>query len=188
MIITREKALELFHEYIDSESLIKHSLAVEGAMRGCATKFGESVEVWGACGLLHDIDFQRWPDNHLEKVPDILRQAGYPEDFIEAILGHGDFTQVPRKTPMAKCLYAVDQMASFIIAVALMRPTKLEGMSVKSVKKKMKDKAFAKAVSREEMQKGADELEMDISQLIEIVIHSLQVREKELENMDLSLM
>ncbi|HAE43273.1 MAG TPA: HAD family hydrolase [Clostridiales bacterium] len=188
MEITRDKALELFEDHIDSESLIKHCLAVEGAMRGCAEKLNEDVDLWGVCGLLHDIDFQKWPNNHLEIAPQILKEAGYPKDFIEAILGHGDFTLVPRETQMAKCLYAVDQMASFIIAVALMRPTKLEGMTAKSVKKKMKDKAFARAVDRDEMQKGADELGMDIGELISMVIDALQKRELELNGMGISMM
>lgn len=188
MEITREKALALFESHINSESLIKHCLAVEGAMRGCAEHYNEDVEVWGVCGLLHDIDFQKWPNNHLEMAPKILKEAGYPEDFIHAVLGHGDFTLVERDTQMAKCLYAVDQMASFIIAVALMRPTGLEGISAKSVKKKMKDKAFARAVDREEMQKGADELNMDIGDLITIVIEALQKRELELHSMGISMM
>ncbi|MBV1757880.1 MAG: HDIG domain-containing protein [Dethiosulfatibacter sp.] len=188
MEITREKALALFKNHIDSDSLIKHCLAVEGAMRGCAKHYKEDVEVWGVCGLLHDIDFQKWPSNHLEMAPTILREAGYPENFIQAVLGHGDFTLVARETQMAKCLYAVDQMASFIIAVALMRPTGLEGMTAKSVKKKMKDKAFARAVDRDEMQKGADELGMDIGDLINIVIEALQKRELELNDIGISMM
>ncbi|MDP3386838.1 MAG: HDIG domain-containing protein [Eubacteriales bacterium] len=188
MEITREKALSLFERHVDSESLIKHCLAVEGAMRGCAGHYNEDVEVWGVCGLLHDIDFQKWPNNHLEMAPKILKEAGYPEEFIQAVLGHGDFTLVARDTQMAKCLYAVDQMASFIIAVALMRPTGLEGMTAKSVKKKMKDKAFARAVDRDEMQKGADELGMDIGDLITVVIEALQKRELELIVMGISMM
>ncbi|MBN2287066.1 MAG: HDIG domain-containing protein [Tissierellales bacterium] len=188
MEITRERALELFNEYVTSESLIKHCLAVEGAMRGCAEKFNEDVEVWGVCGLLHDIDFQRWPEEHLKMAPSILKDAGYPDDFINAVLGHGDFTLVPRETNMAKCLYAVDQLASFIIAVALMRPDKLHGMTAKSVKKKMKDKAFARAVDRTELQKGADELQMDMGDLITLVIEALQKRENELNEMEKSFM
>jgi putative nucleotidyltransferase with HDIG domain len=187
MEITRENALKLFDEYIDSESLTKHCLAVEGAMRGCAERYNGNIEVWGACGLLHDIDFQRWPEEHLKMAPQILRDAGYPESFVLAVLGHGDFTLVPRETNMAKCLYAVDQLASFVVAVALMRPDKLEGMTAKSVKKKMKDKAFARAVNREELQKGADELEMEMGDLITLVIESLQKREKELSALGLSL-
>ena len=188
MEITREKALSLFKNHIDSDSLIKHCLAVEGAMRGCAKHYKEDIEVWGVCGLLHDIDFQKWPNTHLEMAPKILREAGYPEGFVQAVLGHGDFTLVARETQMAKCLYAVDQMASFIIAVALMRPTGLDGMTAKSVKKKMKDKAFARAVDRDEMQKGADELGMDIGDLINIVIDALQKRELELNEMGISMM
>jgi len=186
--INRENALELFNEWIDSESLIKHCLAVEGAMRGCAEEFGGDPEVWGACGLLHDIDFQKYPDSeHLEHGPKILEEAGYPEEFIDAVKGHGDFTNTPRETKMAKCLYAVDQLASFIIAVGLVRPTKLEGMKYKSVKKKIKDKAFARAVDRDEMKKGADELGIEFKDLVMIVVNSLQKREKELNEMGQSL-
>lgn len=188
MEINRAKAMELFNQFIDSESLIKHCLAVEGSMRGCAAKYDGDVELWGVCGLLHDIDFQKWPDEHLMKAPSILKEAGYPDYFINAVLGHADYTNIPRDTDMAKCLYAVDQLASFIVAVALVRPTKLEGMNAKSVNKKIKDKAFARAVDRDELQKGADELGMDLGDLIILVIESLQKREIELNEMGLSLL
>jgi len=188
MEINRKDALELFKEWIDSDSLIKHCLAVEGAMRGCAEHFNEDPEIWGVCGLLHDIDFQKYPnDEHLEHGPKILEEAGYPEYFVNAVKGHGDFTNTPRETKMAKSLYAVDQLASFIIAVALVRPTKLEGMKYKSVKKKVKDKAFAKAVDRDEMQRGAEELGVDFSELVMIVVRALQKREEELNTKGQSL-
>jgi len=188
MNINREDALELFEEWIDSDSLIKHCLAVEGAMRGCAEYFGEDVEEWGVCGLVHDIDFQKFPqDEHLEHGPKILEKAGYPQYFIDAVKGHGDFTDTPRETKMAKCLYAVDQLASFIVAVALVRPTKLEGMKYKSVKKKVKDKAFARAVDRDEMKRGADELGVEFKELVMIVVKSLQKREEELNSQGQSL-
>ncbi|MDW7669400.1 MAG: HDIG domain-containing protein [Bacillota bacterium] len=188
MDINRQNALELFEKWIDSESLIKHSLAVEGAMRGCAEYFNEDPEIWGVCGLLHDIDFQKYPnDEHLEHGPKILEEAGYPEYFVDAVKGHGDFTNTPRETNMAKSLYAVDQLASFIIAVALVRPTKLEGMKYKSVKKKVKDKAFAKAVDRDEMERGAKELGIEFSELVMIVVKALQKREEELNLQEQSL-
>src|SRR6056297_4014181 len=188
MDINRKDALEIFKEWIDSDSLTKHCLAVEGAMRGCAEYFDEDVEECGVCGLLHDIDFQKYPnDEHLEHGPKILKEAGYPEYFIEAVKGHGDFTNTPRETKMAKSLYAVDQLASFIIAVALVRPTKLEGMKYKSVKKKIKDKAFARAVDRDEMKKGADELGVEFKELVMIVVKSLQKREEELNSQGQSL-
>src|SRR6056297_3267219 len=188
MDINRKDALEIFKEWIDSDSLTKHCLAVEGAMRGCAEYFSEDVEEWGVCGLVHDIDFQKFPqDEHLEHGPKILKKAGYPKYFIDAVKGHGDFTNTPRETKMAKCLYAVDQLASFIVAVGLVRPTKLEGMKYKSVKKKIKDKAFAKAVDREEMKKGAEELDMELKDLVMVVVNALQKREKELNNMGQSL-
>jgi putative nucleotidyltransferase with HDIG domain len=188
MNINRKDALDLFKEWIDSDSLTKHCLAVEGAMRGCAEHFGEDPEEWGVCGLLHDIDFQKYPvEEHLEHGPKILEEAGYPDYFVEAVKGHGDFTDTPRETKMAKCLYAVDQLASFIVAVALVRPTKLEGMKYKSVKKKVKDKAFAKAVDRDEMQRGADELGIEFSELVMVVVKALQKREEELNEQGQSL-
>ena len=188
MDINRKDALELFKEWIDSDRLTKHCLAVEGAMRGCAEYYDEDVEEWGVCGLLHDIDFQKYPnDEHLEHGPKILKEAGYPEYFIEAVKGHGDFTNTPRETKMAKSLYAVDQLASFIVAVALVRPTKLEGMKYKSVKKKVKDKAFAKAVDRDEMKRGAEELGIEFSDLVMIVVKALQKREEQLNSQDQSL-
>ncbi len=185
---SREKAWTLFRKYVQADSLTKHCLAVEAAMRGCAKQFNEDVEIYGVCGLLHDIDFEQWPDNHLSKATEILSEAGYSEDFIQAVMGHGDFTGVQRETTMAKCLYAVDQLASFIVAVALMRPTYFEGMTPKSVKKKMKDKAFARAVDREEIKKGAEELGVDLSELIQWVIDALNEREKELQEMGMSLL
>src|SRR6056297_3873842 len=188
MNINREDALELFEEWIDSDSLIKHCLEVGGEMLVCAEYFGEDVEEWGVCGLVQDIDFQKFPqDEHLEHGPKILKEAGYPEYFIEAVKGHGDFTNTPRETKMAKCLYAVDQLASFIIAVALVRTTKLEGMKYKSVKKKVKDKAFARAVDRDEMKRGAEELGIEFSDLVMIVVKALQKREEELKAQGQSL-
>lgn len=187
MEITREKAWDLFTQYVDSESLIKHSLAVEASMIKLAKIFDEDVETWSCCGLLHDIDFQKYPEQHPIKGPEILREAGYPEEFCLAVKGHSDETNTPRTTKMAKTLYAVDQLSSFVVACALVRPTKFEGMKVKSVKKKMKDKAFARAVDRDGLKKGAEELGIELSELTQYVIDGLMEREEELNKMGMSL-
>ncbi len=184
--ITREEAFDLLKEYVQSESLIKHCLAVEASMRGYAKKFGEDVEIWGACGLLHDLDFEKYPDVHPAKAVEILREKGYPEEFVMAVKGHAR-TGVTRDTKMAKALYAVDELSSFVIAAVLVRPTKFEGLKVKSIKKKLKDKAFAKAVDREQIKSSAEELGVELSEHIQTVIDSLTERQKELEDMGLSL-
>lgn len=188
MIISREKSWELFKKYVDSESLIKHSLAVEASMIKLAKIFNEDVELWSCCGLLHDIDFQKYPEQHPIMGPEILKEAGYSDEFCIAIKGHSDETNTPRTTKMAKSLYAIDQLSSFIVACALVRPTKFEGMKVKSVKKKMKDKAFAKAVDRDGLKKGAEELGVELSELIQYVIDGLVEREKELNDIGMSLL
>ena len=185
---SREKAWELFTQYVDSESLIKHSLAVEASMIKLAKVFGEDVETWSCCGLLHDIDFQKYPDQHPVKGPEILKEAGYSDEFCLAIKGHSDETNTPRTTKMAKSLYAIDQLSSFVVACALVRPTKFEGLKVKSVKKKMKDKAFAKAVDRDGLKKGAEELGIELSELTQYVIDGLIEREEELKEINKSLL
>lgn len=187
MEITREKAFELLKEYVKSESLIKHCLAVEASMRGYAKKFGEDVETWGVCGLLHDIDFEQYPEEHPLKGVEILKEKGYPEDFVMAVKGHADRTGTPRETLMAKTLYAIDEISSFVIACVLVRPTKFEGLKVKSVKKKLKDKAFAKAVDRGQIKKSAEELGVELSEHIQTVINALTEREEELKKEGLSL-
>ncbi|WIF95218.1 HDIG domain-containing metalloprotein [Caminicella sporogenes] len=187
MEITREKAFALLKQYVNSNSLIKHCLAVEASMRGYAKKFGQDVETWGACGLLHDIDFEKYPEQHPLKGIEILKENGYPEDFIMAVKGHADKTNTPRETNMAKTLYAVDELSSFVIACVLVRPNKFEGLKVKSVKKKLKDKAFAKAVDREQIKQGAQELGVDLTEHIQTVIDSLVQREEELQKEGLSL-
>lgn len=176
----RQKAFELLKEYVQSESLIKHALAVEAAMIGYAKRHNEDVATYSVLGLLHDLDYEKFPTEHPMPSAEILKEHGYDQVFIDAVLGHADFSGVPRVTPMAKTLYAVDELASFIIAVALVRPDKLDNLEVKSVKKKMKDKAFARAVNREEIQAGAEQLGVELSDLIQIVIEALQEREIEL--------
>ncbi|OQX92485.1 MAG: HAD family hydrolase [candidate division Zixibacteria bacterium 4484_95] len=173
--ISRQKVWELLCRYTETGSLRKHALAVEAAMRYYAEKFGEDVEYWGAIGLLHDFDYEKYPDKHPLAGPDILRAEGFDEAFINSILSHVDFTGVPRETKLEKTLYAVDELCGFIIAVALVRPSrKLEDVRVKSVKKKMKDKAFARQVSREEIIKGAEELGIPLDEHIGNVIEALQ--------------
>lgn len=188
MELTREKAVKDLEEYVDSTSLLKHSLAVEAAMLKMSEVFNEDKNIWGICGLLHDIDFQKYPEKHCEVGYDILIEKGYPEDFCTAIKGHNEATNTKRETNMAKSLYAVDQLSSFIVAVALVRPEKFEGMSVKSVKKKLKDKAFARAVDRDLLLVGADELGIELNELIQYLIDGLTSREKELADMGLSLL
>jgi len=175
---TYDDALALFHEWTRTDSLRRHAYAVEAAMEYYARTFGEDVALWRMTGLLHDMDYEKHPS--LEEHPfvgtAVLREQGYPEALIEAILGHATYSGVPRTTRMAKTLFAVDELAGFITAVAYVRPTKLEGMAVKSVKKKLKDKAFAAAVSREDIQQGVEELGLDLDAHIANVIAGMQAR------------
>lgn len=156
---SREDAYALLCEYTQNDSLIKHALSVEAAMRYYARAFGEDEELWGAIGLLHDFDYERYPslDDHPFRGAEILRGKGCDEDFIQTILSHADHTGVPRDTLVRKTLFAVDELCGFVTAVALVRPSKkIEEVTVKSVKKKMKDKAFARNVSRDDIERGAD--------------------------------
>lgn len=172
----RDEAFKLLKEYVKSESLLKHCLAVEASMIEYAKKFNQDVDRWAACGLLHDIDFEKYPDEHPLKGVEILKEKGYDDEFINAIKGHADNTNTKRETLLAKTLYAVDELSSFIIACALVRPTKLEGLKVSSVKKKLKSKAFAQAVNREVVKKGAEELGVDFQEHIQTVIDALSKR------------
>ena len=166
---TRAEALALMHEYTSSESLRKHMLSVEAAMRAYAEKLGEDPERWGLAGLIHDFDYERFPNDarsateeHPSEGVRILRSKGWPEDILEAILGHAAYTNVPRTTRMAQALFAVDELTGLITATALVKPTKsVHDVDAKSVRKKMKDKAFAKGVSREDVMIGAQELGVD---------------------------
>ncbi|MCD5414139.1 MAG: HDIG domain-containing protein [Clostridiales bacterium] len=187
MVISRENAFALLKQYVNSSNLLKHVLAVEASMIGYAKKFEEDIEIWASCGLLHDIDFEKYPEEHPFKGVQILLENGYPEDFILAIKGHAD-ESTARETLMAKTLYAVDGLSSFIIACALVRPDKLEGMKVKSVKKKLKDKAFARAVNREGILQSADELGVDMTEHIQTVIDAIVNREEELGKIGLSML
>jgi len=172
--MNREQALALLHEYTETESLRKHAYAVEGAMRAYAGKYGENEELWGAVGLIHDFDYEKYPDEHPAKGNEILTERGISEDICKVIMGHAEFTGVPRDTLLAKTLFAVDELCGFIIAVTLVRPEKsISGVSVKSVKKKMKDKRFAAKVNREEIRKGAEELGVEFDEHVIFVVNAL---------------
>jgi predicted hydrolase (HD superfamily) len=156
--MNRDQAITILHDYTETESLRKHAISVEAAMRAYARKFNEDEEIWGSVGLIHDFDYEKFPDKHPMKGSEILMEKGISEELRTVILGHADFTGVPRDTLMAKSLFAVDELCGFIIAVTLVRPTKsVSEVSVKSVKKKMKDKRFAAKVNRDEIRKGAEE-------------------------------
>ncbi|MCS6858844.1 MAG: HDIG domain-containing protein [Abditibacteriales bacterium] len=173
----REDALALLHEHTKSDSLRKHAYAVEAAMRFYARKFGEDEEKWGVVGLLHDFDYEAnpSPESHPWKGVEILRAKGYPEDVLHAILGHATYTNTPRLSLLDKTLFAVDELTGFIIAVALVRPNKsIHEVEVASVKRKMKDKAFARAVKREDIVQGAEELGVPLDEHIANVIAALK--------------
>ncbi len=172
--MTRDEAWELLCEHTRSDSLRKHGLAVEAAMRHFARKLGENEEIWAMTGLLHDFDYERDPDGHPQKGKPILEQAGVPGNIVHAIQSHGDHTGIPRVTPMEKTLYAVDELCGFVTAVALVRPSKaVRDVDAGAVRKKMKDKAFARAVSREMMLKGAEDMAMPFEELTSEVIAAL---------------
>ena len=174
--LTGVKAWGCLAKHVTNENLLKHALAVEACMRAYARKYGEDEERWAIAGLLHDVDFEKHPslDEHPAVGVSWLREAGYPEDIVEAVAGHGDHMQVPRTTQMAKALYAVDEISGFVIAVALVRPSKkVAEVKVSSVKKKMKDKAFARSCDREQMRRSAEELGVPFDEHVELVIQAL---------------
>ena len=175
--MTREEALELLHEYTQSESLRKHAYAVEAAMRAYARKLSGDEERWGLTGLLHDFDYERWPEppEHTQRGAPILRERGVPEEVVRAILSHAEWNELPRETTMEKALFAVDELAGFVTAVAYVRPSKkLADVDVAAVKKKMKDKAFARAVRREDIIAGAAALGVPLEEHIATVITAMQ--------------
>jgi len=178
--VNRDAAWELLCEHTKSESLRKHGLAVEAAMRYFAAKAGEDEEVWGVTGLLHDFDYERDPEGHPQNGKPILEQAGVPGNIVHAIQSHGDHTGVPRVTLMEKTLYAVDELTGFVTAVALVRPSKaVRDVDAPAVRRKMKDKAFARAVSRDMMLKGAEDLGTPFDDLVgEIVIALGRISDK----------
>ncbi len=172
--MTRDEAWELLCEHTKGDSLRKHGLAVEAAMRHFARKLSESEETWGVTGLLHDFDYERDPDGHPQNGKPILEQAGVPGTIVHAIQSHGDHTGIPRVTPMEKTLYAVDELCGFVTAVALVRPSKaVRDVDAGAVRKKMKDKAFARAVSREMMLKGAEDMAIPFEELTSEVIAAM---------------
>jgi putative nucleotidyltransferase with HDIG domain len=183
MEVTRDEAWRLFCEWTESESLRKHVLGVEAAMVGYARERGEDEELWAATGILHDLDYEKYPDletGHPRYALEELRSRGYPEEMIDAIAGHAVFLGVPRETPLAKTLFAVDELSGFIAACALVRPTGIHGMTPKSVKKKLKTPAFAAGVNRDEVRQGAEELGVDFDEHIAKVIASMEERSGEL--------
>lgn len=172
----RQSAFELMCEYTTSDALRRHMLAVELAMRAYAAKHGEDVEKWGIVGLLHDFDYERWPNlpDHPLQGSKILESKGYPADVIYAIKSHVDGVPgSPRESPLDKTLFACDELCGFITAVALVRPERIQGMKAKSVRKKMKQKSFAEKVSREDIINGAEELGVDLNEHIQFVIEAL---------------
>ncbi len=174
--MTRTDAVQLVNEYTKSDALLKHMLAVEAAMRAYAKKFGEDEELWGMTGVLHDFDYEMYPNapDHPLKGSEILRERGYPEDLRQAILGHASYTGVPRESRMAKALFACDELCGFIMACSLIRPNKIADLEVSSVKKKLKDKAFARNVSREDIAQGTAELGVPQDEHIRFVIDAMR--------------
>ncbi len=184
----RDSALALMREYTASESLRKHMLAVEAAMRAYAERLGHDPERWGLAGLLHDFDYERFPNDahsateqHPSHGVGVLRELGYPEDILEAIMGHASYTGVPRESAMAKALFAVDELTGLITATALVKPSRsVHDVDARSVRKKMKDKAFARGVSREDVIRGAEELGVELDAHIAFVVEAMRSRAAEL--------
>lgn len=172
----REYAWNLLCEWTEGDSLRKHMLAVEAAMRAYARRFGEDEEKWGITGLLHDMDYEKHPtpDEHPMVGVRELEQRGYPADMLRAIESHADYLDTPRDTLMSKTLYAVDELSGFVTACALVRPEGLSGMKARSVRKKMKQSTFAASVNREDIVSGAEELGVDLKEHIDFVISALQ--------------
>jgi putative nucleotidyltransferase with HDIG domain len=182
MMLSRDHAWKLLCEHTASESLRKHMLAVEACVRAYARKSGADEDLWGIAALLHDFDYERWPNN--DHAPDrehpaegvkILREHGYPEEIIRAILSHADYTNIPRESPLEHTLFACDELAGFLTACAYVRPSKsILDLEVDSVKRRLKDKAFAKGVSREDVRNGAEELGVPLEQHIAFCIDALR--------------
>ena len=182
MLPTRDEALAIQHEYTKSDSLRKHMLAVEAAMRAYASKFGEDPHRWGLTGLIHDFDYERYPnaehsptDGHPAYGVAVLRERGWPDDILRAILGHATYSGVPRESRMAKTLFAVDELTGLVTATALVRPSRsVHEVDARSVKKKMKDKAFARGVNRDDVLLGAQELGVDLDEHIQFVVDAMK--------------
>jgi len=173
----RDTVWQLLCQYTEKEGLRKHALAVEASMRHYARLWGEDEELWGLTGLIHDFDYERWPDeqNHPFRGVEILAAQGYPEEMRTAILGHAPYSGVPRETKLAKALYACDELSGFVTAVALVKPSKsVKDVDVASVKKRFKEKAFARGVHREDIYQGTEELGVPLDEHIANVIQALQ--------------
>jgi putative nucleotidyltransferase with HDIG domain len=181
--MTRDEAWALFCEWTASESLRRHVLAVEACMRAYAAKFGEDEDRWGLVGMLHDLDYERYPDlhtGHPRMALAELERLGFPEDMVRAVASHADFLEVSRGTPMEKTLFAVDELSGFITAVAYVRPEGIHGMTPKSVKKKLKQPSFAAAVDRDELRRGAEELGVDFDEHLAFLIAAFEPKAAEL--------
>jgi len=183
--LDRDEAWRLFCEWTESESLRKHVLGVEAAMVAYARHYGEDEQLWAATGILHDLDYEKHPDmdaddGHPRTALQVLREKGYPDELIDAVAGHAPFLNVPRTTRLAKTLFAVDELSGFIVACALVRPTGIEGLAPKSVRKKMKQPSFAAAVNRDEMRHAAEELEVDFDEHVARVIAAMEERAEDL--------
>ncbi len=179
----REYCLSILNEYTKSDSLLKHAFAVETCVKAYAKKFGEDELLWGNVALLHDFDYEAFPtaEEHPFKGSEILKEKGFSEDFRNAILSHADYSGVPRETKLQKTLFACDELAGFITAVTYVRPNKtVDEVEVKSVKKKLKDKAFARSVNREDITNGADELGVPLDEHIQFCIDAMKQNKEEL--------
>jgi putative nucleotidyltransferase with HDIG domain len=185
--VSRQEAWDLLCEWTHSASLRRHALAVETAMRAYAQRFDGDSELWGVTGLLHDLDYELFPDldtGHPRHGIAELEARGYPEEVVRAVASHADFMGVPRETPMEKTLFAVDELSGFVLACAYVRPDGLNGMTPKSVKKKLKQPSFAAAVSRDDLRRGAEELGVEFDEHLAVVIGALTERADELMSVD----
>src|SRR5438067_6921368 len=185
--VSRQNAWALLCEWTASDSLRRHALAVEAAMRAYAPRLGGDVELWGLTGLVHDLDYERYPsprDGHPRFALRELESRGYPPELVRAVASHADYLEVPRETRMERALYAVDELSGFILACAYVRPDGLRGMTVKSVKKKLKQPSFAAAVNREDLRRGAEELGVGFDEHLAVVIEALTDRRQELMSVD----
>ena len=183
MALGRDEAWALVEEWVQSDSLRKHLLGVETGMRAYARKWGEDEELYAVTGLLHDLDYERYPDletGHPRKALALFEERGYPQELIDAVAGHATFLGVPRDSRMAKTLYAVDELSGFISACAYVRPDGIHGMTPKSVKKKLKQPSFAAGVNRDEVRDGAEELGVDFDEHVAFLIAAMEERADEL--------
>ena len=180
--MTRDEAYGLLTKYTKNEALVHHGLAVEAVMRRFAKELGEDEEYWGLVGMLHDIDWDQWPEEHCKKAPELLKEINADDDFIHAVCSHGwgICSDVEPTKKMEKVLYTIDELSGLVNATALMRPTHMEGMAVKSVKKKFKNKSFAAGVNREIIQKGCEMIDMDLATVTQLTIEGMNTVAEEI--------